>query len=213
MLGKILKIKVCGLLDKDNLKAVLDLSPDFIGFNFYQDSKRYCKFKSLPDFDYRETKICGVFVNSTSQFIKEQVDRFNLSFVQLHGSETPSYIKALKDSIPDSKIIKVFGIEESNDLNNLKDWEQVADYYLFDKKSVSFGGSGKKFNWDLLRDVSSSKELFLAGGVGPEDTKAIQNLSSVVPKLYAVDINSLFEDSSGLKQVEKIEKFIKELRL
>ena len=208
-----MKIKVCGLFDKDNLKQVLELEPDYIGFNFYPASKRFCKFSELPDLDFGKTEIVGIFVNASAALIQEHVGRFNLSLVQLHGTENVEQAIELKNRLPNCKIIKVFGVEEQSDLKDLQSWASISDFYLFDKKAISFGGTGKKFDWDILNKNPPAKKFFLAGGIGPEDVRSIKLLSQVLPDLFAVDINSRFEDKAGLKQVECIKKFIEELRV
>ena len=207
-----MRIKVCGLHDKENLKDVLELKPDFIGLNFYPASKRFCKFNALPDLEYGNTQLVGIFVNSNLLEIEDKVKRFNLSFIQLHGDEQLSDLLAIKDKLPNCKIIKVFGIEDFRDLEGLESWQALADYFLFDKKAISFGGTGIKFNWDILNNRVLSKEFFLAGGIGPEDARALKTLSKVLKDLFAVDINSRFEDSSGLKNISILKAFFEELR-
>jgi phosphoribosylanthranilate isomerase len=206
------KIKVCGLFDQANLKEVLSLKPDFIGLNFYQNSKRYCKLVASPDLDYGQTKLVGVFVNAAAQEIVERAKSFKLSLLQLHGTESKDDLVTIREGLPNLEIIKVFGVEGLEDLEDLESWQNYADYFLFDKKAISFGGTGKKFNWDLLNKNPPKKQFFLAGGIGPEDIRALKILSEMLPDFFAVDINSCFEDKTGLKNVQSIQNFIEELR-
>lgn len=207
-----MRIKICGLHNEQNLREILQLSPDYIGLNFYQESKRYCKFGALPEFDYAQTKLVGVFVNCEIKVIKERAKSFKLSLIQLHGQESISDLEAVRNELPECKIIKAFGVDEEIDLEGSEKCAELSDYILFDKKTPSFGGSGQKFNWDLLQRRIPDKNFFLAGGIGPEDARPLKTLAKVVPELFAIDINSRFENKYGLKDVAAIAKFIEELR-
>lgn len=207
-----MKIKICGLKNVNNLRQILELSPDYVGFNFYQSSKRFCSWPELPDLDFGKTETVGVFVNATLEYITEKVSTFRLSAVQLHGSESVAEVQSIKTNLPACRVIKVFGIEDRTDLQTLTDFEQVSDFYLFDKKSASFGGTGKKFDWDLLSENEIKKDFFLAGGIGPLDVRALKILRAVLPRFMAIDINSCFEDSEGIKQVGMVSEFMGQLR-
>ena len=207
-----MKVKVCGLHNLENFRQVLALQPDYVGLNFYSESKRFCKFEKLPELELGQSKLVGVFVNADLEFICKKTNNFKLSFIQLHGTESADAVAEVKKALPDCKIIKVFGIEEPRDLEDINAFNEAADFYLFDKKAISFGGTGRKFDWDLLNRNPPEKEFFLAGGIGPEDIRPLKLLGKVMPQLYCIDINSRFEDKAGLKQVDLISKFIEECK-
>ena len=107
------------------------------------------------------------------------------------------------------KIIKVFPVDESFKFENTQAYEKVADYFLFDTKTKLPGGSGKKFNWEILEKYTGHTPFFLSGGIGPEDVEQIKAFSH--PKLTGIDLNSGFEDDPGLKNIEKLKQFIEEI--
>lgn len=207
-----MKIKVCGVKDSQNLQSILGLKPDFVGLNFYRESKRFFTHDHLPDYDYGKTKLVGVFVNSPSAEVAAHAARYKLAAVQLHGTETLEYVHELRKILPKCEIIKAFGLQEESDLKDLPAWKGEVDYLLFDKKAISFGGTGQKFNWDLLDMRPRDCPFFLAGGIGPEDCRSLKAMNRVIPDLYAVDINSRFEDNRGLKDLELVRTFVEELR-
>lgn len=207
-----MKIKICGVNDRENLRQLLELAPDYIGLNFYSSSKRFCTWTQLPALNYENTKLVGVFVNSELIEITEKIKTFNLSVVQLHGTEEIDQATQLRQQFSKIEIVKAIGVESAKDLLDVDSWSSSVDYCLFDKKATSFGGTGVKFSWDLLHTNPPQKDFFLAGGIGAEDLRAIMALEREIPKLYAIDINSRFEKSEGLKDIVLVKKFIEDLR-
>src|SRR5690606_41924088 len=116
------------------------------------------------------------------------------------------------------KIIKVFSIKEEFDFRALEEFEEIADYFLFDTKGENKGGNGYTFNWDILRDYPSTKPFFLSGGIGDDSLKEIRSLMEFFNEngkaglLYAIDVNSKFEISPGVKDIKMLEKFNAELK-
>jgi phosphoribosylanthranilate isomerase len=205
-----MKIKVCGMREPENLKQVAALSPDFIGFIFYKNSKRFVDrylsadlLASLP----KEIKKVGVFVNEETSVIKQTVKTYGLDVVQLHGTETPRQCQELKNA--GLEVIKVFSVDDSFNYTTILIYENNCDYFLFDTKGKEYGGNGIPFDWELLKNNLSSKPYFLSGGLNPEN---IKYLDKVRPKPYAVDVNSGFEIEPGLKNVSKVAELINELR-
>lgn len=200
-----MKIKVCGMRETENISELLELEPDFIGFIFYEKSKR---FAGETDVDFASSisngpEKVGVFVNSDYEQILERAEVFGLKYLQLHGSESPELCKKLQEE--GYKIIKVFQVAESLP-KNLKDYKTCADYFLFDTKSDQFGGTGKKFDWSILKNYDNEVPLILSGGVDVESIEEIKKLASEL-NIFAVDINSKFELRPGLKDINKIKKF------
>ncbi|MBB6240216.1 phosphoribosylanthranilate isomerase [Pedobacter sp. AK013] len=206
-----LKLKVCGMRLAANIAAVAELQPDYLGFIFYEKSPRLISDVSAELIKYipAEIKTVGVFVNEVIEQVKDKVNTLKLKAVQLHGSESPEYCEALKSTFPALEVIKAFGIDEDFDFSTLEPYLTVADYFLFDTKTKTHGGSGKTFNWSVLDRYTYTKPYFLSGGIDLEHTTAIKNIND--SRLYALDINSRFEVEPGLKDAEKIKEFIKEM--
>ena len=91
----------------------------------------------------------------------------------------------------------------------------MADMYMFDTEGAGFGGTGKKFDWQMLKEANISKPFFLSGGIAPEDAEAIQQFQqhSVAKDLFALDINSRFETAPGVKDIEKVKAFISHVKI
>ena len=165
-----------------------------------------------------DIKKVGVFVDAPMDQIILQLYENDLDLIQLHGEEDPVYCKHLKQLIDSDKqvnveIIKAFSIDEAFDFRILDAYEDVCDYYLFDTKGELPGGTGKSFDWRLLRNYPSSKPFLLSGGIGPEDAEAIKDFlqSPEASHCIAIDVNSRFEKEPGLKNIEDLQKFIDEL--
>jgi phosphoribosylanthranilate isomerase len=208
-----MKVKVCGMRDADNIKALLDLQPDFMGFIFYDKSPRYVGdeldetlLKSFP----KQVKKVGVFVNNTQSFILDKVRRYNLDFVQLHGEEMPNFCRDLQ--LKGVNVIKAFSVHEQFNfmmLNNYKPW---CDFFLFDAKGQSKGGNGVTFDWKMLSRYDNDKPFLLAGGIDLENVTEVLNLRENGLKIYGVDVNSRFEVAPGEKNVSQLAQLINLLR-
>ncbi|TDO22641.1 phosphoribosylanthranilate isomerase [Pedobacter duraquae] len=202
-----IKLKVCGMKNPDNIQALAEVEPDYMGFIFYKESKRYVgalvaeQVRHLP----KGIKTTGVFVNSDLQTIAGTIKDFGLRTIQLHGAETPELCESLKIQFPDIEVIKAFGIDEEFNFDLLHTYDNVVDYFLFDTKTPAHGGSGKSFNWEKLKQYSGEKPYFLSGGIGLEHLDEIKALNH--PALYAIDINSKFELEPGLKNIAQIKTF------
>jgi len=209
-----MNIKVCGITSMKQLQQLDGLDIDYAGLNFYKGSPRYVGDKitadEIHDADFDIKKI-GVFVNAAYDEIMKTVEDYSLDIVQLHGNESPDFCESLSEDI---EVIKVFRIDAgTKDVDKLvKDFDEVSDYYLFDAggQKETLGGSGVKFNWDLLLKAKIEKPFFLSGGIGPDDVKKIKEFNH--PDFFAIDINSRFETAPGVKDMARLLKFVKELR-
>jgi phosphoribosylanthranilate isomerase len=200
-----MKIKVCGVTQKDQIEILDQESSIYlIGFIFFENSPRY--YNTKPTSVFNKKKV-GVFVNESEEFIIKTAENHQLEFIQLHGSECPETCERLRENF---KVLKAVGIHSKADFLKLKDYENSVDYFLFDTKTIKHGGSGEKFNWDLLNEYSLNIPFFLSGGISIEDVQIIKDLKH--PKIYGVDINSKFEMAPGIKNIEKINAFIKHLK-
>lgn len=210
------RIKVCGMTAYDQVMALDEMGVVFAGFIFYSPSPRYCRrftdMATLKKIRGKHINKVGVFVNADAEEILRTVDEAGLSMVQLHGEESPKTCERIAEYV---SVIKAFRLREDDQvLWKIKDYQPVVDMFLFDTATSTYGGSGKKFNWELLCNLSIGKPFFLSGGIGPEDAAIIHSFSrdSVAKDLFAIDINSRFEVSPGIKNLSLIEQFIKELQ-
>jgi phosphoribosylanthranilate isomerase len=203
-----LRIKVCGMKYSQNRHEVEKLDVDFLGYIFYPPSKRFVG--ENPDdglFNSEKPKV-GVFVDENAFEILGLAKNLGFEWIQLHGKENPKTCSLLKKQ--GLKIIKAFSIDENFNFESTEPYSKVTHFFLFDTKTKKHGGSGKKFNWDILKNYKGHTPFFLSGGIGPDDVKSIKELNH--PKLTGVDLNSGFEEEPGVKNIEKLVQFIKELR-
>jgi len=202
-----MKLKVCGMKYSQNITEIENLFPDLMGFIFYEKSKR---FFNQPEINLNnKVKRVGVFVNENIQEIKNKIKKYKLDYVQLHGEENVNFCHSLQTFV---KIIKVFKIDYNFNFKKTEEFEEVCDYFLFDTKSQLHGGSGKKFDWDLLKNYNCKKDFFLSGGIDISDIEEIKKIVNSYP-IAGIDVNSKFELDNLEKDKEKINLLIKKLRL
>jgi len=204
-----MKVKVCGIRNKQNLDCLSKSEIDFVGFIFYEKSQRYFEEGtiSVTDMHNFKKKKIGVFVNSEMNKIVSIINKYELSYVQLHGIESPETCLELKNK--GFSVIKAFPVGHSLP-ENLSSYEGKVDYFLFDTKGNLHGGNGAQFNWDCLKNYSLKTPYFLSGGIGLNDVDRILEIN--LDNLIGVDINSQFEIKPGLKNDLKIRKFINRLK-
>ena len=208
-----MKLKICGLKHPENVRQLLTLGPDYLGFIFYEESPRYVGalpalnwIKELPG----EAIKVGVFVNEDLERMKHVALTLGLQTIQLHGDEQPAICEALKKT--GLEVWKAFGLNEDFDFEKTKPYVGVCDKFLFDTKGKNRGGNGLAFDWSLLEKYDGETPFVLSGGIGPEDAKLISGFGfRISERLHAVDINSRFETEPGLKDFERVKKFKHEL--
>ena len=207
---KAMKIKVCGMREPENIRALAKLPIDWMGLIFYDRSPRFAgnlppdALACLPGL----VKRAGVFVNQPAQVILEKVKTYSLATVQLHGAETPDVCRELKQN--GLEVIKAFAIAKGSDFAVCKDYEAVCDYFLFDTKSPNYGGTGLQFNWLLLKHYTGNTPFLLSGGIGKESAGEIKKIAH--NRLAGIDLNSRFETTPGVKETTKINQFRKEIK-
>lgn len=220
-----MRIKVCGLTNVQQVRQLNDLGIEFAGFNFYPRSSRYV-YKNMPATSIKKIhgKInkVGIFVNEDPEELLRTVDECGLYLVQLHGDESPRYCEKISNYVG---VIKVFRLSENDNVEwKIKDYYDAADMFMFDTSPLPaspdrggfqtlYGGTGKKFNWHLLKDKQIKKPFFLAGGIDATDADELKNLAKekVSKDLFAIDINSRFEIMPGVKNIEMIKAFRTEI--
>ena len=205
-------IKVCGMRDGDNIRALEKLDIDWMGFIFYAGSPRYVSDED----DWTNaiqscTKVkVGVFVNEQPEEILRKITKYGLDYVQLHGDETPDFCRRLRDA--GCAVIKALSVSSENKginplvmLQQTTVYEPFVEYFLFDTKSDKYGGTGKRFDWSVLEAYRGNVPFLLSGGIGLEQVNDLQAFAH--PMLAGIDLNSRFELSPALKDVEMIKIF------
>ncbi|MBO4658884.1 MAG: phosphoribosylanthranilate isomerase [Prevotella sp.] len=231
-------VKVCGLRVAQNIREVSALDVDWIGLVFWKDSPRYVTQISsrggfIPDYTSIDTEMpklggkpifgnqenkpkrVGVFVDDMPQNIVTRVANFKLDFVQLHGEESPVMIQNLRSTLePDIrknvKIIKTISVASADDFAKCKPYVGLVDYFLFHNQCEQKGGSGEKFDWNLLDAYDLDVPFLVSGGIGPDDVEVVKAIKHT--QFAGIDINSKFETEVAVKDAERIKAFVEALR-
>ena len=198
-------IKVCGMRDAENIREVEALGIDLMGFIFWPKSSRYVNER--PAYLPTQCKRVGVFVDEDVNTIKKLANDYAIDYIQLHGSESPEYVQQLRNW----QVIKAFNIATTEDLEATKTYEGIVDYFLFDTKGKSVGGNGEKFDWSVLEAYHGDTPFLLSGGIGPDDAERVRTFQH--EKCIGIDLNSKLELSPALKDINKLQEFIKELSI
>ena len=203
-----------------NIHQAIHLGINWIGLIFYKKSPRFFEMENgklkienektnfqLSIFNFQLPKV-GVFVNASIDEMEETALRYRLDYLQLHGNESPEVCDKLKGR--GFALIKAFPIASEEDINLTRDYEGIADYFLFDTKCEGFGGSGESFDWSVLNIYEGKRPFLLSGGINPDSTEAIRNFHH--PRWAGIDLNSGFETEPGLKDIGKLSHFIRDIR-
>ena len=201
------KVKICGLKSKE--AVIASHKADYLGFVFYQKSPRFVNAelaKNLSKISHPYQKKVGLFVNAEENVIEYISDYVNLDFIQLHGDESIEKIKYIKNKVK-KPIIKSIPVSSKKDAEKYKDYNNICDMILFDTKPIDPsipGGTGRIFNWDLLKEFKLKNEWMLAGGIN------MLNIQEAIIKTNApiIDVSSALEDDLGIKSPKKIEEFL-----
>ena len=159
-------------------------------------------------------KFVGVFVNDMPQNIVTAVYNYHLSYVQLHGDESPVMIDNLRrtlvpDIAPQIKIIKAISVSSAEDLKRCEQYEGHVDLFLFDTKCKGYGGSGQKYDWSVLEAYTGQTPFLLSGGIGPDDADRLRDFHH--PQCVGIDLNSKFETTPGMKDINLLQNFLHQL--
>ena len=195
-------IKICGITNLESAEYCIDQNADYLGFVFYEHSPR-----NIIDENILETlekikdriKLVAVTKDPNETMIKK-ISNLPFNFIQVHGRVLPDKLAEIKNTTG-MRIIKAFNILSCADLNDVNNYQDIADFYLFDSKS---SGSGETFDWGILRDKQINKDFFLSGGLNPHNiSKAIERTGTKY-----VDVSSGVEQREGIKDKKLIEQFI-----
>ncbi|MCR6642118.1 MAG: phosphoribosylanthranilate isomerase [Sporocytophaga sp.] len=205
-----IRLKVCGMRDEGNLKQLIQVGPDYIGFIFYKKSKRFVGDNDAISFiKPLNIQKVGVFVNEENGEIVRHAKALDLHMIQLHGDESPAQAEELKSL--GLKVIKVFSVSNQLPGEELSKFKKAADYFLLDTKTEAYGGSGQRFDWSVLKDYDNEVPLFLSGGIGEEHLEEISDLNKKL-NIHAIDVNSRFEITPALKNIVSISSFAQKLK-
>lgn len=199
-------IKVCGMREADNIRAVEAAGPDWMGFIFYPRSPRCVT--EVPGYLPHHCRRVGVFVNAETTHIEDKARQWHLDLIQLHGDESPQQCRDLKAH--GLCVIRAFRVAAPHDLSATADYSDCCDYFLFDTPTKDFGGSGRQFDWQLLNHYTGTTPFLLSGGLGPGDIAALQSFRH--PACCGIDLNSRFETAPALKDAAALKDFIQHIR-
>ena len=209
------RIKVCGMTKPEQVQQLDEMSVEFAGFIFYPKSPRYV-YKTMPAADIKRIKgrvnKVGVFVNADVDEVLRIVDDCGLYLVQLHGDESPRICEKIANYV---SVIKAFRISDDDNIEwRVREYYDAADMFMFDTEGAGYGGTGKKFNLELLKEQNISKPFFLSGGITPDDVEKLKTFQreEVAKDLFAIDINSRFEIMPGIKDMDIVRGFVDKLK-
>ncbi|WP_372369604.1 phosphoribosylanthranilate isomerase [Candidatus Uabimicrobium sp. HlEnr_7] len=210
-----MQIKICGMRCTKNIADITGKQPDYLGFIFYEKSPRFAQAdianfvrSSVPN----EIKKIGVFVNEVNEKISQRVTEFQLQGIQMHGDETIERCREIRKLFPNLLLSKAFGVDDKFCLSEVNAYATHCDYLLFDTKTKNYGGSGKTFSWNILRNYSLTVPFFLSGGIGLTNIDEVIRFSRDIPQLMGVDVNSKVELQPGVKNVKVVQEMIERVR-
>lgn len=193
-----------------NIEQVAQLGVDMMGFIFYPKSPRYVSYVlARSDADRKVCRV-GVFVNDSIPEILDKIHSFSLNAVQMHGNESRELCEQLREANGDIKIIKAISVSNAGDIQKYKEYVGAVDYFLFDTKCKTVGGSGQQLDWQVLDEYDGDVPFLLSGGIGLEDAFRIRTFHH--SQCVGIDLNSRFEIEPGVKDVEKLNKFLNEIK-
>ena len=195
-------IKVCGMTESKNIRQVEMTGAEWMGFIFYPPSPRYAGY--VPDYLPERTRRVGVFVDASTEKIMETVGQWGLHLVQLHGNEQPAQCRTLREN--GVEVIKAFSVKDSETLESSLAYEGTCDYFLFDTPCTGRGGSGRSFNWNILKAYQGHTPFLLSGGLNPKSLGTLARFTH--PLWVGIDLNSGFEVRPGIKDPQTLAQFI-----
>ncbi len=209
MAGDVL-VKICGIHEDEALIAAVEAGADLIGLVFHPASPRFITFDAAADltqFLPEDVRVVGLFVDPDDAQIETALNSVRLDFLQLHGSETVARVEAIRQEFG-HPVIKSIAVAAGADLDGAAEMAQVADWLLFDAKPPQGadrpGGNAASFDWELLKGRKWPCPWLLAGGLTPENVAVAVKASGA----KAVDVSSGVETAPGIKDPDRIRRFI-----
>ncbi len=194
--------------ETENITEISALQPDYLGFIFWEKSKRNMTLDVIPELPETIKKV-GVFVDASIQEIAAKINQYQLDVIQLHGNESVIFCRNVKKL--GVEVIKVFSMNSNFNFSLVKEYVLAVDYFLFDTKGKLPGGNGVTFDWKILENYHCDTPYFLSGGIGTTEIDGLKEFlkSSAANKCYGIDVNSRFEKKPGIKNKIKLQKFKK----
>ena len=201
--------KLCGFTDQQTVLLAVNSGVNFIGFVFYPPSPRNITPKKAQQISAQippSIKKIAVIVKATNEEISTIVEFLKPDFLQIHSSDKQRILE-IKNyfQIP---IIKAFSISTIQDLEDIEDYNKVADLFLFDTKSDKIGGSGLSFDWKIMKTLNTQKSWFLSGGLNIDNIEEAIRISGT----KMVDLSSGIEEFKGTKSPNLIKKFMDKIK-
>ncbi len=205
-------VKLCGFRDEITIDTAISSGCNFLGFIFCDKSPRNITpknaaliSKNIPN----SIAKVAVVVDASFDFLAEIVENFSPDYFQFHGDENIEYLHFIRKKFPNIKIIKAFKIKDKSDLNRVNDFSEVADFFLFDSKvNNESGGTGQKFDWNIIKDFKSKKDWFLSGGLNIDNIEEAIKITDV----KMIDISSGIEKTRGQKSSTIIKNFMNRVK-
>ncbi len=209
---KRLRVKVCGMREGANISAIGELMPDYMGFIFVPSSPRYVG-QTIPAaaqaLSPSVTRV-GVFRDTPLNELRETVELNRLGGAQLHGDEDDAYVRKLRETIPTLTIIKAIKVASREGIAAVSERKESPDLYLLDSGT---GGTGLPFEWSWLTAYTASAPFLLAGGIAPSNVDEALQAALNHPTCIGIDINSRFETSPGIKNVDEIREALRKVTI
>tara|TARA_B100001175_G_C19457764_1_gene614825 strand:+ start:347 stop:1021 length:675 start_codon:yes stop_codon:yes gene_type:complete len=215
-MNNFLKTKFCGLANKEHVAFAIKNNIYWAGFIYVKGSSRFITYedsKKIISSFKNKINFVGVYVNPSNDNIKLGINA-GIDYIQLHGEECPERCKEIK-KLYKKPIIKAIPIADESDLKNIEYYNNVCDYFLFDKKNTNKkgynGGTGETFDWNIIYNnkkwLSKFKPWILSGGLD------IYNINKAISltETKAIDVSSGIEYNSGIKSIELMDLFTKKI--
>lgn len=208
-----IKTKVCGINNSENLKSLLTLPVDMIGFVFDKSSKRNCTItpdtvKKAFSSNTLTCKKVGVFVDAPLTEVLQKQEEYELDYIQLNGNESIFYCQLLREH--QLKLIKAFAIDNHFCFSNTSAYSFFCDYFVFDYAGYSDNTSTETFDHSNLRKYKGKKPYFLSSDFGLNDVDTIRDIDSKL--LSFVNVNRAFEIEPGYKNLDAVADFIYKIK-
>jgi phosphoribosylanthranilate isomerase len=214
-----LLVKICGLSTPESLDVALDEGADMVGFVFFPPSPRHVDPLGARQLFQRargRAKIAALLVDADQGLLDEVICELGPDLIQLHGSESPERVAAIRTDAEPIQIMKAIGVTSAADFDCMGAYEPVADMILLDAKAPAGarlpGGNGAPFDWRLFTGQKLRKPFLLSGGLTPENVPEAIRLASAAPGFMGVDVSSGIESAPGEKDLDKIRSFIRAAR-
>ena len=207
-------IKICGLSTPETLEATLEAGVDMVGFVFFDKSPRHISLDTAErlgaQVQGRALKV-ALSVNASDETLTQIIARLAPDWLQLHGAETPERVRHLKQKFG-LPVMKAVGIASVEDLNAAARFQGVADRLLFDAKPPKGaqlpGGNGLAFDWTLLKNTADKTNTMVSGGLDVHNVQSAISISGIL----GVDVSSGVESVPGVKDINKIQAFVRQAR-